>query len=94
VPDAPVISRGQWICVEFMLKHNTPGQPDGEQAFWIDGKLLGHWKGIAWRKTGELKANALTVESYITDRWTKKPVNVVLFDNVAVARRYIGPAGK
>ena len=94
VPDAPVISRGQWICVEFMLKHNTPGQPDGEQAFWIDGKLLGHWKGIAWRKTGQLKANALTVESYITDRWTKKPVNVVFFDNVAVARRYIGPAGK
>ena len=94
VPEAPVISRGQWICVEFMLKHNTPGQPDGEQAFWIDGKLLGHWKGIAWRKTGELEANALTVESYITDRWTKKPVNVVFFDNVAVARRYIGPAGK
>jgi hypothetical protein len=94
VPDAPVIPRGRWICVEFMLKHNTPGQPDGEQAFWIDGKLLGHWKGINWRKTEQLRANALTVESYITDRWTKKPMNVVFFDNVVIARRYIGPAGK
>lgn len=94
VPEAPVIPRGRWICVEFMLKHNTPGQPDGEQAFWIDGKLLGHWKCINWRKTPELKANALTLESYVTDRWTKNPLNVVYFDNVVIARRYIGPSGK
>ena len=94
VPTAPVIPRDRWICVEFMLKVNTPGQPDGEQAFWIDGTLLGHWKGINWRKTDPLKANALTLESYITDRWTKNPVNVVFFDNGVIARRYIGPAGK
>ncbi len=94
VPEAPVIRRGQWICVEFMLKHNTPGEPDGEQAFWIDGALVGHWKGINWRKTSQLKANALTLESYITDRWTKNPTNVVFFDSVVLARRYIGPAGR
>ncbi len=94
VPNAPVISRGRWICVEFMLKHNTPGQPDGEQAFWIDGKLLGHWQGINWRKTDPLKANALTLESYITDRWTRNPTNVVFFDNVVIARQYIGPSGR
>jgi len=75
-------------------QHNTPSQPDGEQAFWIDGKLLGHWKGINWRKTDSLQANALTLESYITDRWTKNPTNVVFFDNVVIARRYIGPAGR
>lgn len=91
VTSAPVIPRGKWICVEFMLKHNTPGRPDGEQAFWIDGTLQGHWKGINWRKTGQLKANALTLETYVTDRWTKNPVNVVFFDNVVIARRYIGP---
>ncbi len=90
VPDAPPIQRGRWICVEFMLKHNTPGEPDGEQAFWIDGVLLGHWKGINWRKTPGLKANALTLESYVTDRWTKNPVNGVSFDNLVIARRYIG----
>ncbi|MCC7374211.1 MAG: hypothetical protein IT581_06130 [Verrucomicrobiales bacterium] len=91
VPDAPVITRGRWIAVEFMLKHNTPGMPDGEQAFWIDGALLGHWKGINWRKSAGLKANALTLESYITDRWTQHPTNVVYFDNVVIARKYIGP---
>jgi hypothetical protein len=88
-----VIARARWICAEFMLKHNTPGQPDGEQAFWIDGRLLGHWRGINWRKTESLKANALTLESYVTDRWTKNPTNIVYFDNLVIAREYIGPAG-
>ena len=91
--DAPVIPRGRWICVEFMLKHNTPGEPDGEQAFWVDGKLQGHWKGINWRKSAGLMANALTLESYVTDRWTKHPLNIVEFDNLVIARRYIGPLG-
>jgi hypothetical protein len=86
-----VIPKGHWICAEFMLKYNTPGQPDGEQAFWIDGRLLGHWRGINWRKTEALKPNALTLESYVTDRWTKNTTNVVCFDNLVIARQYIGP---
>ena len=94
VPTAPIIPLDRWICVEFMLKHNTPGQPDGEQAFWIDGELQGHWRGINWRKAAELKANALTLESYVTDRWTKHSTNLVFFDNVAIARRYLGPAAR
>ena len=88
------IPKGTWICAELMLRENKPGEDDGEQAFWIDGELRGHWKGIGWRKAAGLRANALTLESYITDRWTKNPVNVVLFDGVVIAREYIGPAGK
>jgi len=88
----PDIPRGKWICVEFMLKHNTPGKEDGEQAFWIDGDLRGHWKGINWRKVPGLRANAFTLETYVTDRWTKNRVNIVYFDNVVIAREYIGPS--
>ncbi len=92
LPEQPQpIPRDRWICCEFMLKHNTPGQPDGEQAFWIDGELLGHWRGINWRTSPTLWANAFTLESYVTDRWTKNRVNVVSFDNVVIAREYIGP---
>lgn len=90
--DGPVIPKDRWICVEFMIRHNTPGQADGEQAYWIDGRAAGWWKGINWRRSESLMANALTVESYITDRWTKNPVNTVSFDNVVIARTYIGPA--
>ncbi len=91
--DQPAIPRGRWICVEFMVKHNSPGEPDGEQAYWIDGNLTGHWTGINWRTSPTLFANSLAVESYVTDRWTKNPVNIVFFDNVVVAKDYIGPSG-
>ena len=69
------IPRAAWICCEFMLKENTPGRPDGEQAYWIDGELRGHWKGINWRTSPTLWANAFTLESYVTDRWTKNRTN-------------------
>ena len=36
------VERGRWICVEQMIKMNTVGQTDGEQALWIDGKLVAH----------------------------------------------------
>jgi len=89
--DQALIPRGQWICVEMMLRHNTPGKSDGEQAFWIDGKLLGHWNQISWRTSDQLWANAFTLESYVTDRWTSHEQNVVWFDQVVIAKSYIGP---
>lgn len=91
---APPVPKDRWICAEFMLRHNSPGKPDGAQAFWIDGKLLGHWEGINWRTSPSVMANALTVESYFTDRWTTNPTNIVSFDNVVVASAYIGPPAK
>jgi len=86
---------GKWYCVEFMVKCNTPGKPDGETAFWVDGKKLAHHKGINWRSSGKLKLNGFCLMLYITDRSAPdaKPgkVNRVWFDNVVVATKYIGP---
>ena len=44
-PDKPEqAKRGQWQCVEMMIKLNTPPDGrDGEQAFWIDGRPVGRW---------------------------------------------------
>jgi hypothetical protein len=92
--EQPAIERDRWYCVELMLKHNKPNQADGEQAFWIDGNLIGHWKNFNWRTDSQLKANAFTLESYVTNRWTKQRINIVYFDNVVIAREYIGPTGK
>lgn len=36
--------REEWICVEAMMKANTPGKSDGEMAFWINGVKQGEWK--------------------------------------------------
>ena len=37
------VQKGRWVSMEVMLKANTPGQYDGEQAAWIDGKLVAHF---------------------------------------------------
>ncbi len=83
-----VPERGRWYCMEAMLKANTPGQTDGEQAFWIDGELKGHFKGIRWRTTDELKINDFWLMLYVHNS-TK--VNRVWFDEVVIAENTIGP---
>ncbi len=35
-------TRGEWTCVEVMIKLNDPGQHNGELALWLDGKLAAH----------------------------------------------------
>jgi len=91
-PETPhVPERGRWYAMEMMVQANTVGKADGRQAFWIDGRKVGDFPGIAWRTAEDLKINAFWLMSYVTDRWTKHPVNRVWFDDVVVATEYIGP---
>ncbi|MCA9218006.1 MAG: hypothetical protein KDB27_33275 [Planctomycetales bacterium] len=36
------VKRGDWICVEVMVKMNDLGETNGEMALWIDGKQVSH----------------------------------------------------
>jgi hypothetical protein len=38
VPARPV-EREKWICLEIMVRMNDVGDSNGEQAYWLDGKL-------------------------------------------------------
>ncbi len=40
-PDLSV-ARGRWICIEHMIRMNDLGDSNGEQALWLDGKLITH----------------------------------------------------
>jgi hypothetical protein len=40
-PNLKVV-RGEWVCVEQMIQLNQPGESDGQQALWINGKLVSH----------------------------------------------------
>ena len=41
-PPAPIV-RGEWICVELMMKVNDPVDSyNGEQAFWVNGEKIQH----------------------------------------------------
>jgi predicted amidohydrolase len=87
----------QWQCWEFMIQANTAAdKADGKQAMWVDGKLIGEFTGIRWRHDLDLKVNCLWLEHYGYDEGdpTKqywKDRQSVWFDDVVVARRYIGP---
>lgn len=128
------VRRGEWTCVETLVKLNRPDQHDGELALWIDGRPVSHlgpgfprgkWvfdkflpgqsgEGVRWnhhrgdrehfttapggdpfegfqfRTTDELKLSFLWLYVYITEA-SAGQVNRVWFDDVVVARRYIGP---
>jgi hypothetical protein len=87
----------KWHCWEFMIQANTaPDKTDGKQAMWVDGKLIGEFTGIRWRNDMDLKVNCLWLEHYGYDEGdpTKqywKESQSVWFDDVVVARHYIGP---
>ena len=68
--EQPKVEKGKWLCVEMMLKMNDPVDAvNGEQAFWIDGKLhrvegqivshvgpgfpKGTWTGGWWHPDGQ-----------------------------------------
>ena len=34
------VEKGKWVCIEQMIKLNDVGDSNGEQALWIDGKLV------------------------------------------------------
>lgn len=93
LPDnVPLIEKDQWMSVEFMVKHNTPGEDDGEQAIWINGELVGQWGGFNWRTSPTLWANAFILETYLQGPLATAN-NVAFFDNVVIASEYVGPSG-
>lgn len=96
-PNRVIPPRGEWQCWEFMIEANSaPGKADGKQAMWVDGKLIGEFTGIRWRIDPDLKVNCLWMEHFGYDEGdpTKqywKESQAVWFDDVVVAREYIGP---
>lgn len=116
VPNQTPYKKGEWICVEAMVKANTPEKYDGEQAFWINGKKIGHWKtgkplgewrndrfqigtinqpfeGFNWRTSEDVKINMVKLQWYISNKVianATQDANIVYFDNVVVATKYIG----
>ncbi len=83
--DPPIIvPRGKWMVMSMWVKLNAPGKSDGEQAFWMDGKLGGHWQGIRFRDSDVLRLNSLSLDLYLHD---SKKINVCWFDDVVVSRQ-------
>jgi hypothetical protein len=91
----PALDR--WQCWEFMIQANSvPGVADGKQAMWLDGRLVAEFTGIRWRDDPTLAVNCIWLQHYGFDpgdptkrHWPGR--QTVWFDDVVVARTYIGP---
>jgi len=81
---------GWWVCVEAYAKLNTPGQKDGENRLWIDGRLEAERKNLDWRGTYTGHGiNAVFLEAY----WNKgSPVTQTRWiDNFVISTKPVGP---
>jgi hypothetical protein len=96
-PGRVVPPLGRWQCWEFLLQANSaPDRADGLQKMWVDGRLVGAFTGIRWRTDPRTKINCFWLQHYGYDGsdptkqfWGEE--QAVWFDDVVVARRYIGP---
>jgi len=68
-PVGPPVVRGEWICVEMMMKINDPPTGHGgEQAFWINGQL--------WRRGGQIISHlgeGFPTGTWLRDKFSPEP---------------------
>ena len=80
--------RGVWHCYEFMVRVNSLGSHNGVVAYWIDGNLAGYFPDLFIRSINSLKINDAGLRLHAL--WSSR-VNKKWYDNVVIARSYIGP---
>jgi hypothetical protein len=81
-------ARGQWFCYELMTKLNTPGAKDGEVKIWYNGKVAGDFTNLFIRSISTLKIDQASIGLQATH---SEHINKKWYDNVVVAKKYIGP---
>ncbi len=94
---------GGWHCVERHMKLNsvtTAGEAnaDGIEELWVDGQLTIHNAAVRFRRTAKLRITFFSLETYyhgLPKAYDASHPIKVFFDNLVIARKYIGPiAGK
>ena len=80
--------RNRWYCYELMVRANTPSLNDGEVKWWVDGKLTADFPNLKIRSIAGLQIDMakILLDANRTTQVTKK-----WYDNVVIARKYIGP---
>jgi len=84
-------TRGDWHCWEYMVKANTPGQTDGEVTVWLDGALVADFPNLRFRDVASLTIDHVGVNFHAGSNTTE---TTKYYDNVVVAKSYVGPMAK
>lgn len=92
---------GGWHCVERHMKLNSvaaagEANADGIEELWVDGQLTIRNAAVRFRRTPKLRITYFTLETYYhglpKDYDVSHPIKV-FYDNLVIARAYIGPLG-
>ena len=95
-----VIRPGAWHCIERHMKLNSvdPGKNDGNhdgvEELWVNGKLTIRKEDVRFRRVRHLRITFFSLETYyhgLPQEYSRDDPIEVYFDNVVVARKYIGP---
>jgi len=95
-----VIKPGAWHCIERHMKLNSvvagknDGNYDGVEELWVDGKLTIRKEGVRFRRVPHLRITFFSLETYyhgLPQEYSQDNPIEVCFDNVVIARKYIGP---
>ena len=90
-PDPPVsMPLDRWFCFEMMMQANTPGEHDGQMAYWLDGLEIHREQGMFWRISPTLALNRVRLQHYITAEDSEGHSNKVWFDDVVVSTQPVG----
>ncbi len=92
------IQPGRWYCLERHMKLNTarPLKADGLEELWIDGELSIRRERLRFRKVPQLRITYFSLQNYfhgLPSTYTAQRPITVQYDNVVIARKYIGPIG-
>ncbi len=98
-----VIKPGSWHCVERHMKLNSvdpkkddPALADGLEELWIDGQLTIRKQGVRFRRAAHLKIAFSSLDNYyhgLPKNYDQEHPIRVFFDNLVIAKKYIGPIG-
>ena len=82
------VPRGQWVCYELMVKLNDLGARNGEVKVWLNGNVVEDFPDlfVRSRSTLQIDHSNLGFHAHHSER-----VNKIWWDNVVIARAYIGP---
>jgi hypothetical protein len=98
------IQVGKWYCVERRMRLNSvdshksdPANADGIEELWIDGKLTIRKTNVRFRRVEHLRITLFSLETYyhgLPEQYGRNHPIKVYFDNVVIAKSYIGPMSK
>jgi hypothetical protein len=71
-----------------LVQMNTPGSRDGRVAVWDNGVLIADWQNLRFRDVNTVQIDEVHLEN---GGKSSTQQNDVWYDNLVIARSYIGP---